>query len=558
MMKIDMKIEKPTAKEWPRFLARISLTFLITGPLYYFLVWPRIRGSIAGWIFTITLAIVLILLLVLIKTWNIEGLKSARRSMVLLLIIFGPIASSAFLPLGFRVFVFKVFIVIFFSILPGWLYLQFISAKSRTIGDEYILNLFRLHVDHYANLPKPPKQSIFFERWRNAQLRINKNNPKGGDVNRTIYEKKFYTQYGHYPSESGLTFETVRVENLWPVVIATIIISVGWTMVVDIESLWSSAGISTNDILNATTSSNEVSETTISTTLLLPPMDMFCFAFLGAYFYVIQMLVRRYFQNDLKTDAYISAIMRIIIVILLVWIIDLLMIKEPDSRVTQHAALAFAIGVFPYLGWQFLQAIIKSVFQIAIPTLKQKRPLENLDGLSIWYESRLLEEGIEDMENLATVNLVDVILNTRIPVDRLIDWVDQSLLYLHLGEYKDEGGKEAYSKLHRLGIRTATDLDDVFKSGDKKLISRIEYQLNDKKNEPSILRCIHATFKDEPNLYHVREWKGFADWELKPETKAVRYREAILRKGQKAVKHKKSIVHKGQKAVTNKEAIIAT
>ena len=53
-------------------------------------------------------------------------------------------------------------------------------------------------------------------------------------------------------------------------------------------------------------------------------------------------------------------------------------------------------------------------FQFVVPTLRWKYPLSDLDGLNIWYESRLLEEGIEDMQNLATANLVDVILNTSL------------------------------------------------------------------------------------------------------------------------------------------------
>ena len=58
--------------------------------------------------------------------------------------------------------------------------------------------------------------------------------------------------------------------------------------------------------------------------------------------------------------------------------------------------------------------------------------------MNIWYESRLLEEGIEDMQNLATANIVDVMLRTRIPVDRLVDWIDQAYLYLHLWPEKGE------------------------------------------------------------------------------------------------------------------------
>ena len=47
-------------------------------------------------------------------------------------------------------------------------------------------------------------------------------------------------------------------------------------------------------------------------------------------------------------------------------------------------------------------------------------------------------------------NLVDLILSSRIPVPRLIDWVDQAILLQHVPE-------RAAQTLRGLGIRTATD-----------------------------------------------------------------------------------------------------
>jgi hypothetical protein len=46
----------------------------------------------------------------------------------------------------------------------------------------------------------------------------------------------------------------------------------------------------------------------------LPPIPQtsFAVAYLGAYFYVLKMLVRRYFQGDLKSTGYINGTMRII------------------------------------------------------------------------------------------------------------------------------------------------------------------------------------------------------------------------------------------------------
>lgn len=183
----------------------------------------------------------------------------------------------------------------------------------------------------------------------------------------------------------------------------------------------------------------------------------------------------------------------------------------------QRALFAFVIGVFPYIGWQALRALTKLPLKLVVPSLRQPYPLSDLDGLNIWYESRLLEEGIEDMQNLATANLVDVMLNTRIPVERLVDWVDQSLLYLHLGKSETKGRESNREKLRRFGIRTATDLKDAFDSrasDSPETIKKLEYVLNSNEKEPSILRCILATFKDEPNLFHIEEWKSFAEHDL--------------------------------------------
>lgn len=520
----DSTEKKPVSINW-KLILKILWYSVIVGLLYYFIVWNRMLAETdtnKKCIITAAVSAVLLLLIILVATRHLEGYRIAPKTIVLLLIIFGPITSSLIFPKGLLTPFTKVCIVLFFSLLPGWLYLQFISTKGKTLWDEYVINLFRLHVDHYAHLPQPPEGSIFYSRWVKARKNYNAVHEGQG-----IYEKKFSALFGALPSEVGslapgdaLNLNTFRAqaEKLGPVALATLIISVGWVLVVEPGSV--AEMLRPAEELSMTDSSDNP-----AATLLIPPYNSFCFAFLGAYFYIVQMLVRRYFQNDLKTPAYIHATLRIIIVILLVWVVDLLLrFKGIDEE--PRLGIAFVIGVFPYVGWQALQALIRLPFQFVVPALRRKHPLSDLDGLNIWYESRLLEEGVEDIQNLATADLVDVILNTRIPVDRLVDWVDQSLLYLHLSnkKVKNARGKESdREKLRRFGIRTATDLDDAFKCDEcvrKDFIVQLERLLNTEEelNEPSVLRCIQATFQDEPNLYHVRQWKGFSERELKPET----------------------------------------
>ena len=52
---------------------------------------------------------------------------------------------------------------------------------------------------------------------------------------------------------------------------------------------------------------------------------------------------------------------------------------------------------------------------------------------------------------LAHHDLVELMLPTRIPVPRLVDWTDQAILQLHVGA-------QDLAKLRSYGIRTATDL----------------------------------------------------------------------------------------------------
>ncbi len=533
--------ELETEKEMPRpetlvVIVRFVMMLGFLSPVYYLLIWRKIPGEDMKLIVTGVVCVAFVLLFILTQWKKSTGFEAAK-AIPILVIIFGAILASLICPVELLENIFKVFVVLFFSVLPGGLYLHFIRTKGKTLEDEYVLNLRRLHIDKFANLPELPERAIVGRKESgNRDVQSQSEN---------IYLKKFEALFGP-PSNNTLAFATLQDENVWPVAVATLIISVGWILVMKpggLAKLNAAPAAPTapsgndsvdtrGDLRDARSAEKAASGPYLSGSVF----DPLCFAFLGAYFYILQMLVRRHFQNDLKAAAYINATMRIVIVVLLVWVVDMLLQRqwhgESIDPPTRKAA-AFVIGVFPYVGWQALQTLIRLPFQFVVPVLKRKYPLDDLDGLNIWYESRLLEEGIEDMQNLATANLVDVILNTRIPVDRLVDWVDQSLLYLHLShketswlhrhrrKSQGEDEEDARAKLRRFGIRTATDLDDAFNSHNKELIGKLEYLLNKEKDtEPSILRCIHATFKNEPNLYHVRQWKGFADHELKPETDA--------------------------------------
>jgi hypothetical protein len=340
------------------------------------------------------------------------------------------------------------------AFLPGWLYVRFLGHRAGALWDEYVVCLHRLAWDHPRFLPTPPVTSQFYQEWRKDGGPRYRDQPN-------LYRQKFDAYYGKSVAENSHRTGNLRIETLFPVFLLTATLAVCWVVL-----LFNPAFVGTPKNV----------------------WDMMAFGFLGAYSFICQMLIRRFFQSDLRPSAYAHAMLRIITVLILVIAVHQLM---ADADPGAQAVVAFIIGFFPLVGMQALQRFAAAALRIVVPSGTPAYPLNQLDGLSIWYESRLLEEGIEDMQSLATANLVDVILHTRVPVGRLVDWVDQAHLYLHLdrmdrgwldrtmhgdkrsaadpddlvdGSVKanSRAGTKTRTALRQLGIRKATDLLKAF------------------------------------------------------------------------------------------------
>jgi hypothetical protein len=85
-----------------------------------------------------------------------------------------------------RIFLLKIMAAALLSLFPGWLYLQFIKNK----GQKYVLNLFRLHIDEYRNLPAPPQHTSYFRIWKDEHDKLNTK------TKANLYRRKFESIYG--------------------------------------------------------------------------------------------------------------------------------------------------------------------------------------------------------------------------------------------------------------------------------------------------------------------------------------------------------------------------
>ena len=159
-------------------------------------------------------------------------------------------------------------------------------------------------------------------------------------------------------------------------------------------------------------------------------------------------------------------------------------------------ALSFAIGVFPLVIWQFIEFQLKraaGIRGVGMPSMRAKLPISELDGLTVWHEARLVEHDIENVPNMATADLVDLLLNTRIPPNRLIDWTDQAILDTQLGQ--DNTALRA--SLHAKGIRTATAY----------LQAVDDHTLAD----PTVAQSLKVALRTSANLESVLCWRGTCD-----------------------------------------------
>ena len=390
----------------------------------------------------------------------------------------------------------KLFALWCLAFLPGWLYVRFLDLRARALWSEYVLNLHRLGWDLPWHLPMPPVASGFYEQW-DAR-------PHGRPAD-NIYRQKFEAYYGRQITSSAPDENyRVRSESLFPVFLATAVLAVGWTAV-----LW--------DTRFVTDPSG--------------PWDVLKYGFIGAYAFVTSMLIRRFFQSDLRPSAYATVVYRITLVLLIVTVLHQVLSEITAIAGRAELAIAFVVGFFPLVGLQALQRVTSRALRRFVPPVTSDYPLDQLDGFNLWYEARLTEEGVEDMQNLTTMNLVDVILHTRVPPGRLVDWTDQAFLLTHLervdraelnqlrqadqqtGQPAAAGraplsGVQARLNLRRVGIRTATDLLKAFsveQEGGERAF-RIPDGL-----EPPLpagqLRLLVAVLAAEPGLVPVWNWQ---------------------------------------------------
>jgi len=280
----------------------------------------------------------------------------------------------------------------------------------------------------------------------------------------------------------------------WPVLVCSIVITIGW-------------------IVTLAPIGFDLKPETVTDALIVlqPQQTTLVYGFLGAYFFSLRLIALRYARGDLKPKAYSHIMVRIFIVAVLCWVLDVIFSDESTVRLV----LAFLFGITPdeFFTWlkgamksKYLKSFSKELPENIIPEAS-KLPLTDLDGIDLYDRSRLESEGIVNIEGFAHYDLIKLIIESRLPVPRLIDWMDQAILYLHL-----VGGSDAKAriKLRDYGIRSATDLllswDESSKRSNKEF-KKFKQILGDVDPPPYRLEVIRDAMHDDEWLVTILNWR---------------------------------------------------
>lgn len=149
------------------------------------------------------------------------------------------------------------------------------------------------------------------------------------------------------------------------------------------------------------------------------------YAFVGVFVFNLGAMIRRLYLADISEQVFWSAINRLLLSM------GLALIIMKSGLENWGAEFYFSIGFLANIVLDWLLEKTLKLLNIAQPK-QDELPLQMVRGINIWKAYRLEEEGIDNVQNLATADVVDLVVRTHYSARTLIDWIDQSIVLSRL------------------------------------------------------------------------------------------------------------------------------
>ncbi|WP_292988918.1 hypothetical protein [Nitrosomonas sp.] len=228
-------------------------------------------------------------------------------------------------------------------------------------------------------------------------------------------------------------------------------------------------------------------------------------ACMGAFVWSTQNIIRRLIAGDLAPSTYFNAAIRIIFAAFLSLMLSFLLESAPTKHYTREILpiVAFLTGMLPEQALMFMRERI-SVFSVDRSTQAYDFPLQMIEGINMFHRMRLSEVGIDNGQNLAEANIIELLLKTPFNPSQLIDWIAQAKLYIYF--------RSDIEVLRRVGIRTVFDLRQI--CSDKQYIEQLANEAN---ISNVYLNIVCQRVQDDQSVIRLHGFENKLNYMISPE-----------------------------------------
>jgi hypothetical protein len=425
-------------------------------------------------------------------------------------ILLALVVGIAFTLPGAQLVLIRVSFILVACLLPATMYYLFIVTRKGSVLNEFVANMGRLGLLRRGQVVESDGDVCLeseVDRVRRVDSYLQKFEAAFGPLSEDLRQQIMQPRDASIPTKTRMIkagVATVFVsEAAVPVMVATFFMALLWVV-----TLPPVAPDIAKSLLGVDAAPGDGGAFPWLYALA-PNLSPVTAAFLGSYFFCLQLLFRRYVRRDLRPSAYVGCVYRMVIAVIGIWVLD---IAAPLFTVGEVKlgliVTGFSIGVFPRVLFQLLQGVAKKLVPAAVlPSLKSDLPISDLDGLTVWHEARLEDEDIENVPNMATADLLDLMVSTRFPADRLIDWIDQAILFTVLGPQDKSAPTCPRAVLRLHGIRTASGLCEAYRRAVKCDNEREAFEKLLSTDPRSQVRSIVDEIETFPSIRMIRVWR---------------------------------------------------
>jgi len=175
----------------------------------------------------------------------------------------------------------------------------------------------------------------------------------------------------------------------------------------------------------------------------------------GAYVYVLLELGRRTFRHDITGASAMWCWVTLVLGPLLAATVAFLWRVQETPNTTGwwgSGVVLFFTGFAPRRVIAAVEQAAVQLLKVGTPTVVETRliPLSKIRGISPQIEERLGEEGILDVNSLASAEPVRLVRNTSFDMRQILSWIDEAILIVTL--------PRSWEGLEEEGITGAIDL----------------------------------------------------------------------------------------------------